>query len=89
MVSAEDRSGYLATLRRSIEPGGDLVIATFGPDGPERCSGLPVERYSAERLAETIGEGAELVGSHTEGHRTPSGATQQFLFAHLRMPGPG
>jgi SAM-dependent methyltransferase len=87
MVSSEDREGYIATLRRSLEPGGDLILATFGPDGPDSCSGLPVQKYSAGALAEAIGAGAELVSSHTEDHRTPSGAPQQFVFAHLRMRG--
>jgi ubiquinone/menaquinone biosynthesis C-methylase UbiE len=83
MVSAEDRSAYLATLGRSLEPGGHVILATFGPEGPDRCSGLPVARYSAEALAEEIGEIAELGSWQTNNHRTPSGATQQFLFAHL------
>jgi ubiquinone/menaquinone biosynthesis C-methylase UbiE len=83
MVSEEDRNAYLATLERSVEPGGHLVIATFGPEGPERCSGLPVRRYSTDELAATIGDRVELESSQLEVHRTPSGATQQFLFAHL------
>jgi ubiquinone/menaquinone biosynthesis C-methylase UbiE len=83
MVSAEDKRAYLATLERSIEPSGHVVMATFGPDGPTRCSGLPVARYGADGLAAMIGERAELKSWHLEEHRTPSGASQQFLFAHL------
>jgi ubiquinone/menaquinone biosynthesis C-methylase UbiE len=83
MVFDEDREAYLATMRRSIEPGGHAVIATCGPEGPERCSGLPVTRYSAAQLAAEIGDWAELESSHTEHHRTASGATQQFLFARF------
>lgn len=84
MVSPADRGAYLATLARSLGPSGHVIIATFGPDGPTRCSGLPVARYGAEELAATIG--ADLVSSHLETHRTPSGASQQFLFAHLTAP---
>lgn len=83
MVAAEDREGYLRTMRRSLESGSHIVIATFGPEGPERCSGLPVARYSADELAAVIGDWAELESSHKEDHRTPSGTVQQFLFAHL------
>lgn len=83
MVSEDERNAYLATLERSVEKGGHLVIATFGPEGPERCSGLPVDRYSADDLAATLAEWAELESSRLEVHRTPSGATQQFLFAHF------
>jgi SAM-dependent methyltransferase len=86
MVSAEDRRAYLATLERSVEPSGHVILATFGPAGPTRCSGLPVARYGADALASTIGDRAELVSSHLEEHRTPSGASQQFLFAHLTVP---
>ena len=45
MVAAEDRRPYVATLERSLDPGGHAILATFGPDGPTRCSGLPVARY--------------------------------------------
>jgi SAM-dependent methyltransferase len=86
MVSPEDRAAYLATLKRSLEPSGHVVMATFGPDGPTRCSGLPVARYGVEELAAAIAERASLVFSHLEQHRTPGGATQQFLYAHLTVP---
>jgi SAM-dependent methyltransferase len=86
MVSDGDRRAYLATLSRSLEPGGDVILATFGPDGPTRCSGLPVDRYGADALAATIGNRAALVSWHLEEHGTPSGASQQFLFAHLTAP---
>jgi hypothetical protein len=58
-------------------------LATFGPAGPTRCSGLPVRRYDSDALAAAFDGVAELAGSHMEHHRTPSGADQQFLFAHL------
>ena len=86
MVSAGDQRAYLATLARSLEPCGHVILATFGPDGPTRCSGLPVARYGANTLAATIGDRAELVSSHLEEHRTPFGTSQQFLFAHLTAP---
>jgi 2-polyprenyl-3-methyl-5-hydroxy-6-metoxy-1,4-benzoquinol methylase len=86
MVSAEDREAYLATLERSIEPGGHVIVATFGPEGPSSCSGLPVMRYSADSLAATVAGRAEVVSAHLEDHRTPSGKAQQFLFADLAAP---
>jgi len=83
MTDAADRHAYLETLRRSVVPGGHLIIATFGPEGPTSCSGLPVVRYSGEELADTLGPGTQLVSCHLEDHHTPSGNTQQFLYAHL------
>lgn len=84
MVSPADREGYLEVLRRTLRLGGHLVIATFGPQGPTRCSGLPVQRYSAEELEGVLGEDFELVSSSLATHSTPSGAGQQFLYAHFR-----
>jgi len=66
-----------------LEPDGHIIMASFGPDGPTRCSGLTTARYSADALAAVIGERANLVSSRLEQHRTPSGNTQEFLFAHL------
>jgi SAM-dependent methyltransferase len=85
MVAPDDRHDYLATLARSVEPRGHVILATFGPAGPTRCSGLPAARYSADALAVTFGDRAELVSAHLEEHRTPSGVSQQFLFAHLTV----
>jgi ubiquinone/menaquinone biosynthesis C-methylase UbiE len=84
MVSSADRDGYLNVLRRTLRPGGHLIIATFGPQGPTQCSGLPVERYSAEEIQRVLGEDFELASSSLAAHHTPSGASQQFLYAHLR-----
>ena len=83
MVDEADRRGYVETLKRSVAPGGHLIVATFGPAGPSRCSGLPVANYDAPELANALAPAAELVSSHLEAHVTPSGNTQQFLYAHL------
>jgi hypothetical protein len=56
------------------------IIATFGLNGPCRCSGLPVQRYGPETLSQTLGTGFEPVGFQNETHLTPTGATQQFLY---------
>ena len=83
MVADADRRAYLETLDRSLEPGGHMILAEFGPQGPTRCSGLPVTRYDAAALAAEFGGRARLVSSHLKEHRTPSGRRQQFIFAHL------
>lgn len=78
-----DRDAYRASLDRSLAPGGWAVLATFGPSGPDRCSGLPVVRYSHEELAAEF-PGFELVAASGEDHRTPWGSTQQFTAVLLR-----
>jgi SAM-dependent methyltransferase len=84
MVGSADRDAYLAALHRALRPGGHLILATFGPDGPTQCSGLPVSRYDAESISQTLGTDFELVSSRLTEHRTPSGKAQQLLYAHLK-----
>jgi trans-aconitate methyltransferase len=84
MVAEAHRSAYLACLRAALVPGGCAIIATFAPDGPEKCSGLPVMRYNSESLAATLGRDFTLVGSERHLHRTPWGAVQPFQFSVLR-----
>jgi SAM-dependent methyltransferase len=79
-----DRSGYRGTLGRAVPPGGHAVLATFGPEGPERCSGLPVVRYDAASLSAELGEMWELVETREETHHTPSGVDQQFVYGRFR-----
>jgi SAM-dependent methyltransferase len=83
LVDERDRDGYLEVLRRSLAPNGHAIVATFGPDGPTSCSGLPVARYSADELAEAFSPVASLSSDRLEVHQTPSGKAQQFLYAHL------
>lgn len=83
MTEPADRISYLATLRESMLPGGHVIVATFGPEGPTSCSGLPVVRYGADDLEEAFEGVARLVSAHLDDHETPSGKTQQFLYAHL------
>lgn len=84
MVSPEDRAAYLAALEAGLAPGGHALIATFAPDGPERCSGLPVTRYSPQMLAETLGPGFAPVTAQYHRHVTPWGAEQSFQYSLLR-----
>jgi trans-aconitate methyltransferase len=80
LVDAGERSRYLDALRTALSPGGHLVLATFGPDGPQKCSGLEVRRYSVDMLMELLGPEFDLCSEQTVYHQTPSGASQQFLF---------
>lgn len=85
LTEEDQRRRYVRALRQAIRPGGHLIIATFGPDGPTRCSGLPVVRYGPGRLLEELGEGFELVEQMSEAHRTPFGKVQQFQYCRFRV----
>ena len=84
ITDPDDREAYRATLAGALRPGGQAIISTFGLDGPERCSGLDVERYSAESLSAELGNAFELLESVDDVHRTPSGAEQAFIFCRFR-----
>jgi SAM-dependent methyltransferase len=83
LIQREDRERYVDVLRRALIPGGHVVIATFGPSGPERCSGLPTHRYDAKALAAELGDDFVLVDSSLAVHRTPSGVEQPFLYCRF------
>jgi len=84
LTQPADRAAYVAALHAAVRPGGHAIIATFAPDGPERCSGLPVVRYDPQTLAKVIGPSFELVGERRQAHTTPSGGLQSFQFSALR-----
>lgn len=86
LTEPEERADYLASLERCLRPGGRVVVATFGPDGPTTCSGLPIVRYSHQELAAEF-PGYELLATAGEDHLTPWGSTQQFTAVLLRHPG--
>lgn len=89
MVEEHDRDAYLRTLDRTLAPGGNLVLATFGPQGPTECSGLPVRRYEEAEIVELLGPEFELRSSLLHLHRTPGGAAQQFLYVRFKRRGNG
>jgi trans-aconitate methyltransferase len=84
LVEDADRRRYLDAVERALGAGGRVVIATFAPDGPERCSGMPVVRYDGAGLAAAFGPGFELVHERREEHHTPRGAIQPFTWVALR-----
>lgn len=75
-----DRAAYVDRLRKALRPGGHVIIGTFAPDGPQKCSGLPVERYDAAKLSAALGDGFRLVDSCRHDHVTPGGTVQHFHF---------
>jgi SAM-dependent methyltransferase len=80
LTDAADRERYLGVLRSTLRAGGHLILATFGPEGPTRCSGLAVQRYSEREVSALLGSGFALRMHQLEEHRTPTGAIQQFLY---------
>jgi SAM-dependent methyltransferase len=84
LTEPNDRAAYAERVSRAVRRGGHVIIGTFAPDGPERCSGLQVVRHDAASLSEMLGSAFELIESRRHDHQTPMGATQRFQFSRFR-----
>jgi SAM-dependent methyltransferase len=87
LTDERDRDDYVSHLKQALKIGGHAIIATFALDGPEKCSGLPVERSDAARLARTLGSGFKLLQSQHSEHATPWGSQQRFQFSVFQRVG--
>ena len=84
LTSPESRSRYVRSAEIAIPPGGAVIVATFAPDGPAQCSGLPVCRYDAAGLTTEFGVGFDLLHSERVEHVTPGGVTQPYTWVVFR-----
>ncbi len=82
LTAEQERRAYVQTVAHAVKPGGHVIVSTFGPEGPTKCSGLDVVRYDAQALHEEFGRRFRLVESSRELHQTPFGTTQQFLYCY-------
>ncbi len=80
LTAADQRAAYVERLTRALKPGAHAVIATFGPQGPQKCSGLDTMRYDAESLHAELGSRFALIEHSIELHHTPFDTTQQFVY---------
>lgn len=84
LTDPEDRELYVKALKRSLAPGGYLILAAFAVGGPARCSGLEIVQYDVEKLLNVLGGEFELVEETKEDHVTPAGRIQKFAYFLLR-----
>ncbi len=87
MIGKDAQNGYLRALRAATRPGSTIIMATFSPEGPEKCSGLPVQRYDAAALAQRLGPPFTLLFDDRFDHITPGGGRQNFTIAAFRHTG--
>jgi len=85
LTAGEHRAAYVRRVAHAVKPGGHVIVSTFGPEGPTKCSGLDVIRYDAESLHDQFGVRFRLVESSKELHRTPFGTSQQFLYCYCKV----
>jgi SAM-dependent methyltransferase len=84
LTETDQRKRYVRAVQHSVKPGGHVIVAAFGPDGPLRCSGLPVVRYSSDRLHDEFGAAFDLIEHTSEAHRTLFGTVQRFIYCYCR-----
>lgn len=82
-----DQAAYATVLTRALKPGGHAIIGTFAPDGPEKCSGLPIVRHDADSIGKLLGKGFALIDTRRHEHKTPWASVQRFQFSTFRMQG--
>lgn len=87
LTSESERHVYVQQVLRAVKSGGLVIVATFAEDGPDKCSGLPVMRYSTSALHSEFGEPFELLGSEPEVHFTPAGNEQKFVYCFCKRLG--
>ena len=85
LTAMDQRLAYVRQVARAVKPGGHVLVSTFGPEGPTKCSGLEVVRYDGESLHAEFGVRFRLLDSIKEFHNTPFGTTQQFLYCLCRV----
>ena len=84
LTTDEDRKAYVKQVLRALKPGGRVIMATSGSNGPTQCSGLPVMRYAPEELHSKFGEAFTLLAHEEQLHHTPFGTDQQFIYCMCR-----
>jgi 2-polyprenyl-3-methyl-5-hydroxy-6-metoxy-1,4-benzoquinol methylase len=85
LTSSQQRAAYVRQVAHAVKHGGHVIVSTFGPEGPAKCSGLDVMRYDAETLHDQFGVRFRLMESSKELHHTPFGTTQQFLYCYCKV----
>jgi SAM-dependent methyltransferase len=84
LTEPDQQRSYRDNVLKSLKPGGHLIISTFAPEAPPKCSGLPVIRYSPEQLDDTLGAEFDLKRHYKEQHSTPGAVGQMYLYCHFR-----
>lgn len=86
LTDPQARSRYVDAARKSLRPGAHIVVATFGPHGPKKCSGLEVMRFTPDAIHREFGDDFAKIADSTEIHSTPWGAEQEFVYCYCRLP---
>ena len=84
LTEEQDKQTYHSLLQKIVMLGGFVIMATFAMDGATKCSGLPVQRYNAERLSEFLGDSFRLVESLDYTYQMPSGDLRPYVYTRFQ-----
>ncbi|MEK7857138.1 MAG: class I SAM-dependent methyltransferase, partial [Acidobacteriota bacterium] len=87
LTEEDDRRKYVDLVTHSLKANGHFIVASFGPNGPQKCSGLDVVRYSPESMQEEFGNSFKVIRSVEESHQTPFSTTQEFVYCAFQKVG--
>jgi trans-aconitate methyltransferase len=89
LVEQDDREAYRSVAASAVEPGAILIVATFAPEGPERCAGLEVRRYDVAALAAEFAPDFDLIEGRSLVPVAGSGDQRPYIGVVLRRIGRG
>ena len=84
LTETNQRKKYIQNLKRSLKKDGVAIIATFGPNGPDSCSGLNTMKYNEQGLQTELGDDFQILGSMIDYHQTPFETYQEFMYCWLK-----
>ncbi|UZH55360.1 class I SAM-dependent methyltransferase [Salinimicrobium tongyeongense] len=84
LTAGQEKQAYLEKLKNAVKPGGYVIMGTFSERGPEKCSGLEVQRYSVNNLCQLFEKEFSMLNGKNVDHQTPSGKSQNFTFCSFQ-----
>lgn len=84
LTDAHDRESYMENLQRNLSPAGHAIIGTFSLNGANKCSGLDVVQYDAEKMKLELPDNLELLDTTISTHATPGGVKQEYMYFIIR-----
>ena len=81
LTQEKDIEYYKLLANKNISDNGHLILATFADDGPKKCSGIEVYRYSEKDMVNSFSIIFKVIESFKYKHLTPFGTIQSFTFS--------
>lgn len=79
-LEENDIESYFNLIKTTLSKNGQVIIATFSLDGAEKCSGLPLHRYSKEMIQKRLGPDFLLVDSFNYTYINPFGGERPYVY---------